>query len=151
MISIRQAPLAMRSAHGYRQRVAAYSANGLGGLNSTRRNSATISIAGAFFVPAVQIYGGLRGSTLGCAGLLVRRSANPAQPATQFCLAAERGGSSVQGASPMNATNPSKERACAHKAMAMAALRANSSLAVRLRRYNHHMDIARSLESAKRA
>ncbi len=50
----------------------------------------------------------------------------------------------------MHALNPSKNRAAAHRAMAMAALHANSSLAVRLRRYNHHMDIARSLESAER-
>ncbi|MFA0929818.1 hypothetical protein RA263_22905 [Pseudomonas syringae pv. tagetis] len=51
----------------------------------------------------------------------------------------------------MNALNPSDTRAAAHRAMALAALRANSSLAVRLRRYNHHMDIARSMESAERA
>lgn len=51
----------------------------------------------------------------------------------------------------MTPPNPLETRAAAHKAMAMAALRANSSLAVRLRRYNHHMDIARSMESAERA
>lgn len=51
----------------------------------------------------------------------------------------------------MNALNPPDTRAAAHKAMALAALCANSSLAVRLRRYNHHMDIARSMESAERA
>ncbi len=62
--------------------VAVNPANGLGGPNCTRRNSAPITIAGAFFVPAFLCYGGLRRSTLGCAGLLVRRSANPAQPAT---------------------------------------------------------------------
>lgn len=143
--------LAMQDDHSYRHQVAANSAARLGGLNSTRRNSATDSIAGAFFAPAASHYGGLRRSTFGCAGLLVRRSANPAQPATLFCLAAERGGSSVQGALPMNALNPSDTRAAAHRAMALAALRANSSLAVRLRRYNHHMDIARSMESAERA
>ena len=47
--------------------------------------------------------------------------------------------------------NSSNTRAAAHRAMAMAALHANSSLAVRLRRYNHHMDIARSLERAESA
>ena len=76
--------------------VAAKSANGLGGLTSTRRNSAPITIAGAFFVPAFSRYGGLRRSTLGCAGLLVRRSANPVQSATLICLAAERSGSKVK-------------------------------------------------------
>ena len=94
--------------------VAANSAIGLGGPNSTRRNSAPITIAGAFFVPAFLCYGGLRRSTLGCAGLLVRRSANPAQSVTLICLAADGGGSSVQGAFT-NATRPQsvqKSRRC---------------------------------------
>jgi len=43
--------------------------------------------------------------------------------------------------------NPSKARAAAHRAMALAALRADSSLSVRLRRYNAQMAIARSLEA----
>lgn len=37
------------------------------------------------------------------------------------------------------------DRIAAHKAMAMAALRANSSLSTRLARYNHHMACARAL------
>jgi hypothetical protein len=64
-------------------------------------------------------------------------------------LAADRGGSSVQGASPMsNALSPFKNRAAAHRAMALAALHANSSLATRLARYNAHMTKARALETA---
>lgn len=49
-----------------------------------------------------------------------------------------------------HALNPSARfiRATAHKAMAFAALRANSSLAVRLTRYNHHMQHARDLAAA---
>ncbi|MDV7210127.1 hypothetical protein [Azotobacter beijerinckii] len=43
--------------------------------------------------------------------------------------------------------NPSKARAAAHRAMALAALHADSSLSVRLHRFNRHMAIARSLES----
>jgi len=45
--------------------------------------------------------------------------------------------------------NPSalRERASAHRAMALAALRNDSSLSVRLRRYNHHMSSARALEA----
>ena len=85
--------LASSRARRYGSPVAANSANRLGGLNCTRRNSAPIMIAGAFFVPAFSCYGGLRRSTLGCAGLLVRRSANPVQSATLICLAADRGGS----------------------------------------------------------
>ena len=48
------------------------------------------------------------------------------------------------------ALNPStlRERATAHRAMAIAALRSDSSLANRLRRYNHHMTICRDLEAA---
>ena len=47
------------------------------------------------------------------------------------------------------ARNPSAlcERASAHRAMAFAALRADSSLSVRLKRYNHHMAICRALEA----
>jgi len=47
------------------------------------------------------------------------------------------------------ARNPSalQDRAAAHRAMALAALRANSSLSVRLKRYNHHQTIARDLEA----
>lgn len=41
-------------------------------------------------------------------------------------------------------------RAAAHRAMAKSALFSNSSTAVRLRRYNAHMDKARALEAAAR-
>ena len=44
--------------------------------------------------------------------------------------------------------DPSKIRAAAHRAMALAALHANSSLATRLTRYNTHMAKARALEAA---
>ncbi|MCL7939153.1 hypothetical protein M8009_02380 [Halomonas sp. ATCH28] len=39
-------------------------------------------------------------------------------------------------------------RASAHRAMARAALFSDSSAAVRLKRYNHHMTKARTLEAA---
>ena len=48
----------------------------------------------------------------------------------------------------MHALNPFKIRAAAHRAMALAALHANSSLATRLTRYNAHMAKARALETA---
>ncbi|WP_339498090.1 hypothetical protein [Pseudomonas silesiensis] len=44
--------------------------------------------------------------------------------------------------------DPSKKRAAAHRAMALAALHANSSLATRLARYNAHMAKARTLQAA---
>lgn len=40
-----------------------------------------------------------------------------------------------------------QNRAQAHRKMALSALQANSSLSVRLKRYNHHMDQARALEA----
>lgn len=45
------------------------------------------------------------------------------------------------------ARNPSAlhDRASAHRAMAIAALQSDSSLSVRLRRYNQHMNKARVL------
>lgn len=43
--------------------------------------------------------------------------------------------------------NPYKVRALAHRRMALSALRANSSLSVRLARYNNHMEQVRTLES----
>lgn len=49
----------------------------------------------------------------------------------------------------MHALNPSKIRAAAHRAMAIAALHADSSLSVRLNRYRHHMDRARALTAVE--
>lgn len=131
----------------YRPIVTANSVNDLGRSMSKRRNSAPTSIAGAFFVPAIQSYGGLRGDTFGCAGFLLPRSANPAQSATLIRLAANGGSSSAKGATPMHALNPSKIRAAAHRAMAIAALHADSSLSVRLKRYNAAMAKARALDA----
>ena len=49
-----------------------------------------------------------------------------------------------------HALNPSPRciRVAAHKAMALAALHANSSLSTRLARYNHHIQRARALEAS---
>lgn len=46
--------------------------------------------------------------------------------------------------------NPSKARAAAHRAMALAAFHADSSLAVRQRRYAEHMACAAELEGSTR-
>lgn len=150
MISDKRSITFVASSRGrrYGLPVAANSAIGLGRSRNVRRNSAPITIAGAFFVPVVTCYGGLRGDTFGCAGFLTSRSANPAQPATLIRLAANGGSSSTLGATPMPTLSPSAIRAFAHRRMALSALRANSSLSVRLARYNSHMTIARSLESA---
>ncbi|WP_325950352.1 hypothetical protein [Pseudomonas putida] len=47
----------------------------------------------------------------------------------------------------MHTLNPSKIRAAAHRAMAIAALHADSSLSVRLKRYNAAMAKARALDA----
>ncbi len=124
----------------------------LGRSNTKRRNSAPKSIAGAFFASAVSLYGGCAWDTFGCAGFRLGRSANPRTVVTIPCLAASGDGSTPNGAVPMKhdpARNPPAlcGRTAAHRAMAVAALRSDSSLASRLRRYNHHMSVVRALEA----
>jgi len=131
----------------YRSSVAANSANGFRSPTSRRRNSAPITIAGAFFVPPVLCYGGCAWDTFGCAGFRLLRSANPRTAATLRFAAISGSSHEVNGAPPMTALIPSAIRALAHRRMALSALRANSSLSVRLKRYNAHMDIVRSLEA----
>jgi len=139
-------PVARNHDARYGSPVAANSAAGFGDPTKSRRISAPITIAGAFFVPAVPCYGGCARETLGSAGFLDSRFANLRTAATLNRLATISGSSSNQGARPMHALNPSKFRAHAHRRLALAALRANSSLSVRLARYNHHAKIARALE-----
>ena len=133
----------------YRPPVAANSATGLGNPMKSRRNSAQITTASAFFASPVPCYGGCAWEAFVPAGFLDSRFSNLRTAATHS-LGNERGSSSNQGASSMHfsATVASKIRALAHRRMALSALRANSSLATRLKRYSHHMSIARSLESA---
>ena len=134
----------------YRSTVAAKSANGFDGPSTYRRTGAPMTIAGAFFVPAYPVYGGCAWETFGSAGVLYARSVNLRTAATLIRLTANRGSSSHTGAPPMKAQHaltPSKIRALAHRRMALAALHANSSLSTRLKRYNHHIEIARTLEA----
>lgn len=120
---------------------------GFGRPSRYRRNSAPYTIAGAFFVPAVTLYGGCVQDTFGCAGFLYLRSTNLYTAATHS-FGRERGSSqSDTGATPMHALNPLKIRAYAHRRLALAALRADSSLATRLKRYNAAKAKARALEA----
>lgn len=80
--------------------VAANSAIGLGNPTKSRRNSAPITIAGAFFVPAVTCYGGCAWEAFVPAGFLDSRFTNLRTAATHS-LGNERGSSSDQGATPM--------------------------------------------------
>jgi len=134
----------------YGSPVAAKSANGFGDPSNLahRRPHPT---AGAFFVPAASCYGGCAWETLGSAGFQVPGSPTCAQLPPSF--GDEAAAPSKLGALPMRkilTLNPStvsiRNRAAAHKAMAIAALHADMSLSVRLARYNAHMAQARSIE-----
>jgi len=104
--------------------------------------------AGAFFVPVMSCYGGCAWEAFGLAGSQLARSANPRTAATPIRFAANRGSSTTQvGAPPMQTTRNPSTHAAAWKARAFAALRSDSSLSVRLRRYNEAMARARSLET----
>ena len=141
------APVCVRM---YRLPVTANSVTGFDGPIRHRRTGAPYPTAGAFFVPAVSSYGGCARDTFGYAGFLCPRSVNLRTAATHIRLTAIRGSSLDKGATPMRTTlslNPSKSHAAAWKARAFAALRADSSLSVRLRRYNEAMTRARSLEA----
>lgn len=141
--------IAKRNRRRYLVAVAANSVTGFGDSNTTRRTSAHHPKAGAFFVPATSSYGGCAWDAFGHAGFRVSRFANPRTAATLNRLATIRGSSTTHGAPPMQDTrNPSASHAAAWKARAMAALRADSSLSVRLSRYNAAMARARALEAA---
>ncbi len=133
----------------YRRPVAANSVTGFGDPNTSRRTSAPYPIAGAFFASAVSSYGGCAWETERSAGFLESRFANLRTAATLNRLATICGSSLTLGATPMRTSltlNPSAH-AAAWKARAFAALRADSSLSVRLRRYNEAMARARALET----
>ena len=125
-----------------------------GDLNYTRRTGALRYRIGAFFASIRYVMDGLCGETFVSAGFRVCRFANPAQSVLQSVwrqwLTAP---SSIRGVRPMAklrlflTLNPSK-RAAGHRAMAKAALFADTSARTRLKRYNHHIDKACHLEAA---
>ena len=148
-ICLQQAPLAFPKTPRYSAAVAANSATGFSSPTNSRRPSVHVPKTDVFFVSGFSLYGGCVRDAFGRAGFLESRSINPRTAATQSCFAAGRGGSSTLGAVPMNhpaAVNPSASHAAAWKARAIAALHADSSLSVRLARYNAAMAKARALE-----
>lgn len=130
---------------------------GLGRPIDTKAHKRHSNAAGAFFVPAMHRYGGCARDTFGCAGFLCVRSTNARTVTTPTCLVASRGDSNHKGVSQMSNTTQgtsapsllSRHIAAAHRRMAISALRANSSVTVRLSRYNAHMSKARALESVE--
>lgn len=145
-------PLVSRKGLGYRRlHVVVNPTADLGRSKISRRTGAHPKNAGAFFVRVAPCFGGCARDAFGRAGFLESRSANPRTVTAIPRLAASGGDSLTLGAPPMkHALIPSaalKARAAAHRAMALAALSSNSSLSVRLRRYNQHQLIARDLEA----
>jgi hypothetical protein len=131
--------------------VTAKSVADLGGSKPEWRTSAA-SVSGAIFVPATS-YGGCAWKPYGAAGVHSGRSANPRTVAPIRCLAATGDDSTPNGVRPMALTRlfPSRilsDRAAAHRAMARAALFADTSTRTRLKRYNHHMSKARAFDAA---
>ena len=146
--------LALLKSPRYSAAVAVNPAAGFGDPISKRRTGARKIITGAFFVPAMSLYGGRAWETFGSAGFLLPRFANLRTAATLDRLATICGSSYLaKGAPPMehlHALNPfnTTRRIQALKARAIAALRADSSLSVRLARYQSAMAKARALEAA---
>ena len=105
------------------------------------------TIAGAFFVPAMLSHGGRAWAGFGLAGCQLARFLTP-RTAVTMSREKDGGSSTTQvGAPPMQTTRNPSTHAAAWKARAFAALRADSSLSVRLARYNEAMSKARRLES----
>lgn len=134
----------------YAKTAGAKSSAGFSGPTTSRRTSAPLD--GAFLVPVS--YGGCAWDTFGCAGFLECRSANLRTVAPISCLAATGDDSSTLGVTPMASlrlsnviTRSLSGRAAAHRAMAKAALFADSSASTRLKRYNHHIEKVQQLEA----
>lgn len=134
----------------YSSRAGAKSSAGRGNPSSNRRTSAPID--GAFLMPVS--YGGCAWDAFERAGFLFDRFSTPRMVATQS-RGKDRGDSNQIGVSPMTAsfrlsnlvTRSLKGRAAAHRAMAKAALFADSSVRTRLKRYNSHIEKAQQLEA----
>lgn len=143
-------------ASAYAHRAVTLLAAELGSLKDTKAHKRHRLPVGAFLLPA-GLYGGCARDAFGRAGFLCVQSANLRTVTTLTCLAASRGDSNHKGVSLMQNTTQgasapsllSRHIAAAHRRMAIAALRADSSVSVRLARYNQHMTKARGLESVE--
>lgn len=129
------------------------SSAGFGDSKQNRRTSAHRE-TGAFFASTVRVYGGCAWETARSAGFLFVRFANLRTATPIDCLATVGDGSNQIGVTPMASlrlsnliTRNLSSRAAAHRAMAKAALFADSSTRTRLNRYNHHIAKAQQLET----
>jgi hypothetical protein len=131
----------------YRPSVAANSATGRRNPEISRRNSAQITTAGVFFRPQFSVMAAVCGQASAWPGAYYPGIPTPCTVATISRRKDGSGSNRKVGASPLYALIPQQLRALAHRRMALSALHANSSLSVRLRRWNHHMAIVRTLEA----
>lgn len=141
-------PLAMHFRIRYGSPVAANSATGRENPISKRRNSAQTTTVGVFLRLRFSVMAAVCGQASAWPGSFCPGILTPCTAATQS-REKDGSGSPAKGAVPMQhilRLNPSKIRALAHRRMALSALRADSSLATRLKRYSHHMTIVRALE-----
>jgi hypothetical protein len=131
----------------YASRAGAKSSAGCASPNSNRRNSAHHD--GVFFMPVN--YGGLCVGGFGLPDSYLSGLAHLRTVCHPSC-ASDLADSNQIGVLPMAklrlfpTRNPA-EKAAAHRAMAKAALFADSSAKTRLKRYNHHIEKARALEA----
>jgi len=131
----------------YRPSVAANSATGRRNPSKQKAHSAPFRLQALFLCPHSCFMAAVRGQTSVWPGPFCPGIPTPRIAATQSRRKDRGSSSTAKGATPMHAPILSKIRALAHRKMALSALRANSSLSVRLKRYNHHMDQARALEA----
>ena len=142
--------IAKRNRRRYLAAVTANSVTGFGDP-SNLAHKRPIRKQALFLCPQLRVMAAVRGIPSGMPG-----SKFPVRQPAPSCHPKSFGDDPWQlqpklGAVPMkHARNPStpNSHADAYKAMALAALRADSSLSVRLARYNHHMAKARALEAA---
>lgn len=111
----------------------------------SRRTGAPSRLQALFLCPLSSVMAAVREQASAWSDSLISDIPTSRTAATQS-RRKDRGSFFNQGARPMHTLIPSKIRAHAHRRMALSALRANSSLSVRLARYNAHMEKARALE-----
>ena len=122
--------------------------NDLGGSNSKGATAPPLRLQALFLRPHSRVMAGCAGAPSGASGSFtpIRQSCATRHPSL---LGGRKEWLQSKGATPMkHALTPSAIRAFAHRRMALSALRANSSLSVRLARYNAHMAIVRTLETS---
>ena len=106
----------------------------------------TIRMQALFLCLPFRVMAAVRGTPSGVPGSYVPGRPTRVQLPPQFAWPRTVTAPHI-GAPPMQTLNPSRLRAAAHRRMAFAALRADSSAATRLARYQHHITKARALES----